>query len=214
MAEVLHVSMRNERGTRFARKLRAQGKVPAVLYGHGEATVSIAVPAEELEHAIRQGTHLVDLQGEVTQSALIRDVQWDTFGVEVLHIDFTRVDAGELVEVTVPVELRGEAPGIREGGIISHALHEVTIECPVSSLVDKIVVNINALHLGQAVLVSQLALPEGAKVLEDAEEVVVQIVEAGPARRGRRAGIDRTQGGSRGRGRGLIGAELARGGAV
>jgi large subunit ribosomal protein L25 len=181
MAEVLHVSMRNERGTRFARKLRAQGKVPAVLYGHGEATVSIAVPAEELEHAIRQGTHLVDLQGEVTQSALIRDVQWDTFGVEVLHIDFTRVDAGELVEVTVPVELRGEAPGIREGGIISHALHEVTIECPVSSLVDKIVVNINALHLGQAVLVSQLALPEGAKVLEDAEEVVVQIVEAGPA---------------------------------
>ena len=181
MAEVLHVSLREGRGTRHARKLRAEGKIPAVLYGHGEATVSIAVPAEELETAIRHGSHLVDLQGEVTQSALIRDVQWDPFGIDVLHIDLARVDAGETVEVTVPVELRGEAPGAREGGIVNHALHEVTLQCPVSSLVDKIVVNINALHLGQAILVSQLVLPEGAAVQEDPEDVVVQCVEAAPA---------------------------------
>lgn len=181
MAEVLHVSLREGRGTRYARKLRAEGKIPAVLYGHGKATVSISVPAEELETAIRHGSHLVDLQGEVTQSALIRDVQWDPFGVDVLHIDLTRVDAGETVEVTVPVELRGEAPGAREGGIVNHMLHEVTLECPVSSLVDKIVVNVNGLHLGQAILVSQLTLPEGARVEEDPEEVVVQCVEVAAA---------------------------------
>jgi large subunit ribosomal protein L25 len=180
MAEVLNVTLRDGRGTRVARKLRAAGRIPAVLYGHGEATVSLSVPADALETAIRHGTHLVDLQGAVTQSALIRDVQWDTFGVEVLHIDFARVDAGELVTVTLQIELRGTAPGVREGGIINHARHQVEIECPVSSLVDKIVVNVNALQLGQAVLAKELSLPEGARLLDDGEEVIVQCVLAAP----------------------------------
>lgn len=180
MAEVLSVSLREGRGTRQARKLRGDGQVPAVLYGHGQPTVSIAVPADQVQTAIRHGSHLVELQGALTQSALIRDVQWDTYGVEVLHVDFTRVEAGESVEVTVPVDLRGEAPGAREGGIINHVLHEVTIECPVSSMIDKIEVNINSLHLNDAVLAGQLPLPEGAKLLDDPEGVVVQCVEAAP----------------------------------
>ncbi|MEQ8789588.1 MAG: 50S ribosomal protein L25 [Pirellulaceae bacterium] len=177
MAEVLNVSLREEFGTNRARKLRNAGKVPAVVYGHGEATVSIAVPAEQIEAAIRHGSHLVELQGAVTQSALISDVQWDPFGVDVLHIDFTRVVAGESVEVTVPVELRGDAPGAREGGIINHVLHEITMDCPVSKIVDKIEVNVNSLHLNDVVTAGQLELPEGAKLMDDADAVVVQCVE-------------------------------------
>lgn len=177
MAEVLNVSLRESFGTNRARKLRGEGKVPAVVYGHGEKTVSISVPVEEVEAAIRHGSHLVELKGDLSQSALIRDVQWDPFGIDVLHIDFARVEAGETAELTVPVELRGEAPGAREGGILNQVLHEVTMECPVSNIVDKIEVNINTLHLGDVVNAGQLQLPPGAKLVDDPEEVVVQCVQ-------------------------------------
>jgi large subunit ribosomal protein L25 len=176
-AEVLNVVLREEVGTNRARRLRAEGKVPAVVYGHGEETVNISVPAEEIQAAIRHGSHLVQLKGAVKQNALISDVQWDPFGVDVLHIDFTRVVAGETVEVTVPVELRGEAPGAREGGILNHVVHEVTVECPVSAIPDKIEVNINEMHLGNAVSLGELALPAGAKLVGDPEELVVQCIE-------------------------------------
>jgi large subunit ribosomal protein L25 len=176
-AEVLNVVLREEVGTNRARRLRAEGKVPAVVYGHGEKTVNISVPAEEIQAAIRHGSHLVELQGAVKQNALISEVQWDPFGVDVLHIDFTRVVAGETVEVTVPVELRGEAPGAREGGILNHVLHEVTMDCPVSAIVDKIEVNINSMHLGDSVTAGDLTLPAGAKLVGDAEELVVQCIE-------------------------------------
>ena len=176
MAEELNVKVRETRGKRNARRGRLAGSVPAVLYGHGKENISLAVPADELSAAIRRGSKLVELAGEVKDTALIREVQWDTFGIEILHVDLTRVSAGERVEMTVRVELRGEAPGTREGGIVEHLIHEVQIECPATSIPDRLRLNINALELGDVLLASVLELPSGARLVGAEDAVVVQCV--------------------------------------
>jgi len=177
MSATLNVAVRELVGTNHTRRLRKSGHVPAILYGHGEKNVNLAIAATEVNGAIRHGTKVVEIRGAVTDSALIRDVQWDAFGSTILHVDLTRVSADEKVVVTVQVELRGEAPGLREGGVVEHVTHEVEIECAVNALPDKLVVSVNELHLGQSVLASDLPLPSGATLLSDADAVIVHVIE-------------------------------------
>src|SRR5438552_10610660 len=143
---------RDRRGTRAARRLRKHGLVPAVVYGHKEATVAVALPAEELEKAVRHGARVVDLQtdGNV-QKALIKELQWDHLGKELLHVDFARVAADERVTVTVPIEIRGTAPGIAQGGVMDQPLHTLHVECSVVSIPASIRVNVGELQLDQAI---------------------------------------------------------------
>jgi large subunit ribosomal protein L25 len=178
MAEALNVEVRPGRGTREARRMRREGRIPAILYGHGEAAVSLAVGHDDLALVLRHHSRLVDLKGGVNESALIRELQWDVYGLEVLHVDFARVSADERIEVQVSVELRGTAPGVNEGGVIEHLLHEVTIECLATAIPDRIQVKVNQLNKGDSISVAQLEVPEGVKVLSDPEAIVVQCVEA------------------------------------
>ena len=127
MAEQMSVELRKQGGKLNNRRLRRGGKIPAVLYGHGQENVCLNVSAETLSTALRHGSRLVDLTGAVNESAFIRDMQWDTWGTHVLHVDFTRISADEVVEVTLTIELRGEAPGVREGGVVDQLIHDVEI---------------------------------------------------------------------------------------
>ncbi len=177
MADTLQVESRESIGKRNAKRLRATGKVPAVLYGHGEKAVSVSVPRDQISLAIRHGSRVVQLKGAVSDSALIRELQYDTFGLEILHIDFARVSAHERVKVKVPLELKGQAAGAKEGGVIEHLIHEIEIECPVSSIPDKIIVNISSLALEGAIEVGQITVPEGVKVLSSKDEVAVHCIK-------------------------------------
>lgn len=177
MAETLQAEARSSRGKRNAKRLRAAGKVPAVLYGHGEKTLSLAIPAEQLTAAVRHGSRVVDLKGAVSDSALVRDLQYDTFGLEILHVDFARVSADERVHVKVRLEIRGQAAGLKEGGIIEHLIHEVEIECPVAAIPDKIFINVAALKLDESMTVGQATLPEGAKIVSGGDEIAVQCLK-------------------------------------
>lgn len=177
MAEVLKVEARSLRGKRNARRLRQAGSIPAVLYGHGQESVALSVPAEALDAAVRHGHRLISLSGAVNEQAFVRDLQWDVWGKEILHADFTRVSAHERVRVQVPVELRGEAPGLRQGGVLKHSIHEVPIECEVTALPEKLLVNINQLNLGDSITIGKLELPPTVTVLVDPEEVVVECHE-------------------------------------
>jgi large subunit ribosomal protein L25 len=176
-AAILKVEARTETGKNKTKRLRANGKIPAVVYGHGGETVSISVPADELNTLLREGSRIVSLQGSVNEDAFIRDVQWDVYGSSVLHLDFTRVTAGESIETTVLIECRGDAPGLRAGGVVEQLLQDLEVTIPATSMTDKIEVNINALELGESITVGQLELPSGAKVDVDPETVVVQCVE-------------------------------------
>jgi large subunit ribosomal protein L25 len=176
MAKSLNVKRRESLGTANTRRLRKTGVVPAVLYGHGEANLSLAVAAEDLLGIIRLGHKLVTLQGDAAEGAFIKSVQWDVYGKDVLHVDLLRVSETELVETTVTIELRGTAPGISEGGIVEHLVHEVEIDCPAAAVPDKLVIPINELHLNKAIHASDIVLPQGAKLLSDPDTVVVHCV--------------------------------------
>ena len=181
MAEIvlLPTEMREGRGTRTSEKLRKLGKVPAVVYGHKEKTISVSVGHDVLLSAVRHGARIVDVQldGKV-EKAQIMELQWDYLGKVVLHVDFKRVSADERIQITVPVELKGIAPGIAGGGILDQPLHTLRIECPVLSVPDSIKVNINELQIDTQVHVRDLKLPEGVKVLDEGDAIVVQIKAA------------------------------------
>jgi len=177
MAEELTVEIRQSRGKHNSRRLRAAGSIPAVLYGHGKETVALSVPAEQLDAAVRHGGRLVTLAGAVDEDAIIRELQWDAWGSHVLHVDFTRVSQHEKLEVDVALELRGEAPGVKEGGLVEQLIHEVHLECEAAAIPDKLDVNINQLGLGESITAGGLELPPSARLLDAPETVIVHCSE-------------------------------------
>ena len=176
-ADTLNVVVREERGSNKMKKLRADGLIPAVLYGHGGENISIAVNAKEVNAMIRHGGRVVEFAGGLSESALVTDVQWDAFGSNVLHMDFTRVDQSERVDVTIAVELRGTAPGTKVGGTVTQPIHEIEIVCPVTSIVEKIELSINSLELDQTITAGEVPLPPDSRLVTDASAIIVQCVE-------------------------------------
>lgn len=174
-SETLEVTKRDSIGSLASRKLRLAGHVPAILYGHGEENVNLAVKADAIQRVIQHGSKLLTLTGAISETALLKDVQWDAFGSDVLHIDLTRVSTTEAVEVTLPVELHGEAPGVGEGGQLAFALHQLTINCPASAIPESLQVNISQLQIGQAIHASEVTLPSGATMVTPESDVVVQV---------------------------------------
>ncbi|GHT34772.1 50S ribosomal protein L25 [Planctomycetales bacterium] len=172
----LSVKLRDSVGKRRNRRLRKSGLVPAVLYGHQKEPQSLSIPVSEIEAAVRHGNRFVELKGGLSEQALIKDVQWNTWGTEILHVDFTRVSEHEKITVVVPIELRGEAPGTKEGGVIKHALHQIELECEAASVPEKIEININHLAFNALIHVSDVELPPGTKSLTDASLLVVGCV--------------------------------------
>ena len=156
MRAVLNASVRTEVGSNGVKKVRKAGRVPAVLYGHGQENVNLSVCAEELHAVLRHGARLVDLQGDVSDTALVRDLQWNTYGTDVLHVDLARVSAEERVHVNVPLETRGTAAGAHEGGIVELVMHEIEIECPAGSIPDKIAVRVHDLHVGHSLKAGEI----------------------------------------------------------
>lgn len=173
MSDSVEVKLRKETGTRASRKLRREGLVPAVLYGHGEKCVDLVTTREAVQAAVRHGSRIVELKGAVKTGALIRELQWDTFGVEPVHIDFLRVSATDRVKVKVPVDLKGECPGLRAGGVVNLILHEIELECRADAVPEKIHAAVGKLQLGGTIKVHDLELPAGAKALVDADDAVV-----------------------------------------
>lgn len=180
MTETLTVALRSELGKRRARRMRAAGQVPAVLYGHGGPTVSLSIPAEAVAAVVRHGARVVELAGAVTEKALIRELQWDLYGTQILHLDLVRVSADDVVEIEVDVALRGEAPGVKEGGVVNQLVHHVRIQCPVTSIPDRLLLSVRDLHLNGTLTAQQLELPAGAKLLTAADEVLVQCLPPAP----------------------------------
>jgi len=176
MRAVLNAAVRTEVGSNAVKQVRKAGRIPAVLYGHGEQNVNLSLAGDEVSALIRHGGKLVDLKGDVADTALIRDVQWSTFGTDVLHVDLARVSADERVHVTVPVEVKGTAAGTREGGVVELVVHDVEVECSAATIPDKIEVRVHELQLGQSLKAGDIPLPEGMRMLADPDMIIVHCV--------------------------------------
>lgn len=179
MSDSLQVTARTATGTRACRKLRQAGNVPAILYGHGEECVDLSLRREDVEAMVRHGSRTVELHGAVSTPALVRELQWNTYGTEPLHVDFLRIDLAEKILVTVPVELRGECPGAKAGGTFKHVVHEVQVECTAQTIPEVAVAHVAHLEAGGVLRIKDLEIPEGTTATLDDEEVVASCLLPG-----------------------------------
>jgi len=186
MAEVsLEVSRRERSGKEIAKKLRAGGKLPAVVYGGHKESVAIEVDRKSVTELIQKSEHgvrsifLLKMSGTDQQRhAMIKDIQIDPISRRMTHIDFVRVVMDEVVRVTVPVHVVGTAIGVKEGGLLDWQVRDLHVECLPNAIPDKVDVDVTALAAHDYYRISDLKLPEGVKVLDDPERVVVGVTFA------------------------------------
>jgi large subunit ribosomal protein L25 len=170
---------RTDSGKGVARKLRAAGRVPAVLYGAGVASTPLSVDAKDLFHVLHTGAGsnvLVDLivDGE-EHLAIPRDVQRDHIRGRFIHLDFLAVRRDEKIHISVPVRIVGESVGVKAGGVVEHHLWELDVECLPRDVPESIEADITELEIGMSLRVSDLSAPPGATILTDPEESVVAV---------------------------------------
>jgi large subunit ribosomal protein L25 len=177
----LNIVNRENTGRGVARRLRAEGNIPASLYGQGNArsvTVS-AVDFRDLNREIGGGAALVELKDEKGDSALclIQDIQYHAIKGSIDHIDFQEVERGHSFTTKVPTVLVGEADclGVKEGGILDHKSHEVEIRCRPSKLPEHVEVDVSALEVGGAVHISDLPVLDAVEYLGEPAQVIVSV---------------------------------------
>jgi large subunit ribosomal protein L25 len=174
----LEVQHRSELGSRANKRLRDAGFVPGVIYGHKEAVVPVTLPKREVVGHLHKGAHLFDLNLDgKSEKVLVKEVQYDHLGIEVLHVDFARVSLDEKVKVTVPLELKGTPKGEADGGVLQQVVSSLEIECLVTDIPDIIRHNVAEMKLDDVLRVKELAIPPGVRVLHDPELIVATVKE-------------------------------------
>lgn len=172
----LVAEVRKQTGSAASRRLRRAGKVPAVVYGHKQGPVHILVSGEDVHHVVAHRVKMVQLlvEGKPDQ-VLVKDVQFDTFGEAVLHVDFERVAMDELIEVECPVELVGTSKGAAAGGVVEHPVSDLRVTCLPGNIPDVIKVSISHLAIGDTIHVRDITPPAGVKILTDLDAILVTI---------------------------------------
>ncbi len=176
----LKVKIREELGKEAVKKLRHQGLIPAVVY-KGKNSLNIKLSSKdffEVIHTKAGENAIVNLQVESkkpSRTAIIKEIQYHPLKGDILHVDFNEISLTETLTVKVPIAVRGEAQGIKEGGILEHVLWEIEVECLPTEIPENIPVDVTPLKLGDSILVNDLQLPEGIKVLTDSTATVISL---------------------------------------
>ena len=166
-------------GSRVSRRLRAKGRIPAIIYGHKQAPAPISLTRDDVWAMIKKATHLAQLKigDTATEMVLVRDVQWDHLGKEIIHLDFARVSADESIHTQVALEYHGTAPGTAEGGVLEQLVRSLEVTCRATAIPDHIRVELGELKLGQGIHLRDLKLPEGVVAVADGDLLLVHVVE-------------------------------------
>lgn len=179
---LIKAEKRSSTGKGVARKLRAAGRIPAVLYGTSVEPVSITVSARDWEIATRHMKRNVIFDMEIQEGAaidkrpvMVKEVQRDGLGTKIMHIDFFQVSMEQAVEVEVPIHLKGKAKGEVLGGIIDIHLRSIRVECLPNQIPEEIALDITELEIGDSIHVSDISLP-GVKLVEHGEIAILSII--------------------------------------
>lgn len=167
------------RGKGEARRLRRDGRVPAIAYGSGLDATAVSVDALELYHALRTDAGLnalirLQLDGD-THLTLARELQRHPVRREIMHVDFVAVDRERKVTVDVPLHLQGDAPGADEGGIVDQVLFSVSVEVLPLEVPDELTLDISDMQMGDLKRLADVVLPAGVELLEDSDRTVVSV---------------------------------------
>jgi len=174
----LKAESREARGTAVSRRLRREGKVPCVLYGHNEAVLGLSVVADDINALLATGHHVVTLDvGGKSERAMIKSVQVNTWATETLHVDFIRVALHETVQVSVEVVGHGTPKAVIAGGVLEQPLHALDIECDAAAIPDEIRVEIGHLEAGEMIHVREIPPIEGVTFVTNPGAIVFVVHE-------------------------------------
>jgi len=168
---------RDRLGSRYAARLRDTGRLPGVVYGHGQDPVHVSFDAHELDHVLHLHSQLIEVKLEGNaDSCLIKDVQFDHLGREVVHVDLARVDLSEKVIVEVEIELVGEPKDLEKpGAIMDHPTGVLEVECRADSIPEVLKLDVSEMKIGDSKAASEIALPDGVELVTDPDTVVAHI---------------------------------------
>jgi len=177
----MNVELRSKTGKGISRQLRRDEMVPGVVYGKGMDPVAVSIKYRDLLAALAgeggQNNLITLVGGGMDQSmAIIADLQRDAIKGTYKHVDLHRVNMKEKLRVTVPVVLKGTAEGVKEGGLLDFAHHELHVECLPNNIPDHIEIDISDLKIAHSIHVSDIALPEGVKVLDNPKTPLVSVL--------------------------------------
>lgn len=178
----LKAERRQDTGKGAARRLRAAGKLPAVVYGGGGDALSLTLDthdAEILFHSISVENTIVNLEVEGEPApvpSLVREVQTHPYRPDILHVDFLRVQTGVEVELDVPLHLEGVPVGVKDQhGVLEQGIHDLPIRCVPSAIPNELVVDVSGLSVGDSLTVGDIAVPEGVTILRDLDLTVCSV---------------------------------------
>ena len=172
MAIQLNATLRDDMGKGASRRLRHANKVPAIIYGTGKDPVCLTLEQKDIQYVLPNEAFYsqvleLSIEGK-SEDVLLRDLQHHPYKMNILHIDFVRVDAKKVVHVHIPLHFLGEdvAPGVKtEGGAVSHVIMEVEVECLPKNIPQFIEVDLSEMHLNDIIHLTDLKLPEGVEIL-------------------------------------------------
>ena len=171
---LLKAEVREHTGSKTVRKVREQGRIPAIVYGHKEEPAAISLDAHSFVEGLHHGHRLMDVQiGKKKEKTIVKELQYDHLGKNIIHVDLMRVNVTEIVKVKVPIELKGTAAGTHESGIIEEHVDRLEIECRVIDIPETIVVSVKDVHVGDALHASEIELPDGIKLSSSPEMLLV-----------------------------------------
>ena len=173
-ALLLKAEIREHTGSKDAKKLRKDGRIPAIVYGHKQKPVAISLDRNTMVEGLHYGRRLMDVQiGRKKEKMIVKDLQYDYLGKDVIHVDLMRVDVTETVKVAVPVELKGVAKGTHEGGIIEECTDHLEIECKATDIPESVVVSVKEIDVGDTLHAGDIELPDGVKLVSPPETLLV-----------------------------------------
>jgi large subunit ribosomal protein L25 len=176
----VEVNRRDQFGSRTTRRLRKTGLVPGIVYGTPEGdTIPFAADARELRRVLVGAGALIDLKvGDDARPVIVKDMQFHPVRGDLMHIDFVQVRLDEKIQTTVAVHVEGadEAPGVKEGGVLEQATHQLNIEALPTAIPDAIVVDVSGLGIAETMHLSAVTPPEGVVFLDDGEETIIATI--------------------------------------
>ena len=172
-ALVLQADSREQTGTHSATKLRKQGRIPAIVYGHKREPMALSLNVHDFTEALHHGRRVIDIKwGRKKEKVMVKDIQYDYLGKYIIHTDLVRVDVSEIVTVSVPVQLKGEPKGAAEGGIAEARADSLDVRCKVSDIPEVFVVSVKDMQVGDSIHAGDIEIPAGVTLADEPETLV------------------------------------------
>jgi len=174
---VIEAEPRDRVGTRYSKRLRQAGRLPAVIYGHGTQPTSVSVDAKSIISAVKHGTHVIELRvGGSSETCLVKELQYGWMGDDVIHVDLTRVNLEETVRVSVALTFIGQPEAAkRPGAVLTHDVQQLEVECKVRDIPEGVRIDLTQME-GDIMTVAQVKLPEGVIAVTDPHFAVARVV--------------------------------------